>query len=142
MGTPAWGRVLPDPSTLEEPFWTGCREQKLMLQRCERCGKLLYPPTPLCRRCQGVTLAWEEVAPPYGKIATYTVNHQQWLPELDVPYVLAMAELDIDPHIRVTSVLIGVPTSLVQIGLPVQVEFVDAEGLRLPVLAPRPAETT
>ena len=37
---------LPRPTALSEPHWNGCREGKLMVQRCKDCGSHIFMPKP------------------------------------------------------------------------------------------------
>jgi uncharacterized OB-fold protein len=77
-----------------------------------------------------------EAASGRGTVVTYTVNHQPWLPDMDVPYVLAIVELDEQPGLRLTTRLTGIDRSDVAIDMRVQVGFEPVEDIWLPVFAP------
>ncbi|MEG1082744.1 MAG: zinc ribbon domain-containing protein, partial [Pseudomonas sp.] len=32
-------------------FWDGCKEGKLLIQRCTQCSTLRHPPAPVCSTC-------------------------------------------------------------------------------------------
>ena len=70
-----------------------------------------------------------------------TVNHQPWYPGWPATYVVAIVELDEQPGLRLTTNLVGdVPDD--PIGRPVAVEFLESDGVWLPlfslVAAPAP----
>ncbi len=73
-------------------FWTGGEEGRLMIARCGGCGIYQHPPLPRCPLC-----GFEKMVPSpvsgRGRVATFTVNHQAWLPGLPVPFVYAAVEL-------------------------------------------------
>lgn len=71
-----------------------------------------------------------------GTVYSYTVNRQQWMPDMEVPYVLAVVELAEDPGLRLTTRLTGVDPSDVRIGLPVRVVFEQVEEIWLPLFTP------
>jgi hypothetical protein len=109
-----------DPDTTA--FWTGGQEGRLLITRCGTCRTWLHPPVPVCRFCLGTSVAPEQVAGT-GTVLTYTVNRQQWAPDLAVPYVIAIVGLDEGPGLRVTTRLVGVDPPEVTIGMRVQVKF-------------------
>ena len=51
---------LPDPNSVSEPFWEGCRDGKLLFQRCLECGRPNFDPVAACRNCLSTRLEWEE----------------------------------------------------------------------------------
>ncbi len=68
------------------------------------------------------------VASGRGVVHTFTVTHQNGLPNFReaVPYVLAYVALEEGPQIMTN--IVGCPVDEVEIGMPVKVEFVDVEG--------------
>ena len=56
---------LPEPNSVSEPFWEGCREGKLLFQRCLECGKANFDPAAACRNCLSTQLEWEESGGPF-----------------------------------------------------------------------------
>src|SRR4029453_1212760 len=41
-------KPLPIITADSAPFWDGCRDGKLSLQRCAACESWRYPPAPVC----------------------------------------------------------------------------------------------
>ena len=49
-------RPLPSPITPEaQPYWDGLKENKLMLPKCDDCGKPFFYPRVLCPNCHSQT---------------------------------------------------------------------------------------
>jgi uncharacterized protein len=104
------------------PFWQGCREERLLLQRCGR-GHLSWPPRPACPRCQDTTRDWQEVAG-VGWLYSWTVVHRTPLPAFRplIPYVVGIVELTAHPGVRLLGRCLDSPGQL-RIGLPLRVTF-------------------
>jgi uncharacterized protein len=58
-----------DPTT--EPFWNGCREGRLVVQRCAACGHHQFYPRPFCLACEQRRMAWVKVG---GKGTIYSIT--------------------------------------------------------------------
>ena len=65
----------------------------------QACGYYLHPPSPRCPQCWSDDVAPEAVSG-RGTVYTYTINRQQWMPDLEVPFVLAVVELAEQPGLR------------------------------------------
>ncbi len=133
--------VLPELTEANRHFWQGGREGRLVLLRCTDCGYWLHPPVPVCPRDGSKNLAPEAVSG-RGTVASYTVNHHQWLPGFDPPYVVALVELVEQAALRLTTNLVGCPVDAVAIGQGVRVVFrhvADPNGdIWLPLFEPDP----
>jgi uncharacterized OB-fold protein len=116
-------------------FWTGGRLGELLIDRCKACRRWLHPPVPVCRFCLSTDVE-PAAASGTGRVLTYTINRQQWLPTLPPPYVIAVIALDDDPELRVTSRLVDVQPQEVAIGMRVRVRFEPAGDVWLPLFAP------
>ncbi|MGO9151898.1 Zn-ribbon domain-containing OB-fold protein [Mycobacterium sp.] len=113
-------------------FWTGGENGHLLICRCRSCRRWLHPPVPVCRFCLSTDIMTDPSCG-RGKVLTYTVNRQPWLPTLPPPYVIAVIELDDDPDLRLTSRLVGIEPEEVFIGMRVGVRFERAGDVWLPV---------
>ena len=71
-----------------------------------------------------------------GVIEAFTINHQAWLPEDNVPYVIAIVSLVGCPNVRLTTNIVGVATNDIRIGLPVKVVFEQHDDVWLPMFTP------
>lgn len=124
-------RKLPQLTRETEAFWTGGKEGQLLIQRCTDCDLYQHPPMPICSRCHTETVAPAAVSG-RGKVKTFTVNHQQWLPGLIDRFVFAAVELDEQPELYVFSNILE-PYDQVRSGMRVQVCFEHHEDVWLPM---------
>ena len=118
-------KLIPVADELSKPFWDAVNAKRLLLQHCEACNKLQYPPQKTCQVCESADkLVWKEVS---GKrhIATYIVIEDGRLNRRmpDQPYNLAMVTLDEDPSVNFYSNLPGTPPYEVPVGAAVEVTF-------------------
>src|SRR5438874_2180073 len=124
---------LPALEPESERFWRACREGWLEISRCRGCGWYVHPPRPVCPRCHGRDLGWERTSGT-GTVVSYTVNHQRWIPTMEVPYVIALVELAEQAGLRLTTNLVGCAPDDVRIGMPVRVRFEPvSDAIALPL---------
>jgi uncharacterized OB-fold protein len=135
-------RLLPELSERNRRFWTAGGEGRLELLRCTHCGTYVHPPAPRCPHDQATELAWTPVSG-RATVATFTVNHQAWMPGPELPYVVAIVEIAEQPSLRLTTNVVGCAPEAVRIGRPVRVTFEhhpDPDGdVWLPLFEPDPA---
>lgn len=119
-------KPLPSPSPVTAPYWDAAREGRLLLRRCDACGAVSHPPRPLCVACWSDALSWI-AASGRGTIVSATIVHQPPSPAYaaDVPYVLAIVDLDEGP--RMMANVVGCDPRAVRIGARVRVTF-EARG--------------
>jgi len=88
-------KPLPLITKLSKVFWDGCKEKKLLYQKCAECGEVIFFPKLLCPNCMSRNLEWKQSAGK-GKIQTFTVTYDMAPPEFMpfVPYALAIIRLD------------------------------------------------
>jgi uncharacterized OB-fold protein len=99
---------------------------KIMATRCKRCGKLYFPPRADCPNDLSEDMAWEELS---GKCKLLTYTTLNFAPtgfEDDVPYTLAVAQLEEDvkvytrlsKEIKEDEIKIGMDLKLTPVCLP------------------------
>lgn len=125
-------RPRPKLDADNRPFWTGGAEGKLNIMKCGDCGAFTHPPRQICRHCLSENVAPEAVAGT-GMIDSYTINHQPWMPGLDVPFVIARVKLDGVPGVYLTTNIIGCPVGDVDIDDKVRVTFEEQDGIWYPL---------
>ena len=128
----AWQRSRPRLDRDNRAFWTGGAEGKLHITRCGDCGNYTHPPRELCRHCQSENVAPHAVAGT-GIIDTYTINHQAWAKDMEVPFVIARFTLDDAPGVYLTTNIVGSPVDAVDIDDRVQVVFEEQDGIWFPL---------
>lgn len=120
-------RSLPAFTEMNAYFWKGGADGRLHILRCQGCGYWIHPYAGRCPECGGADLAPEPVSG-RATVAGFTVNHQAWMPDVPVPYVVAIVELEERSDLRLMTNLPRVPIDEVRIGLPVKVHFEAREG--------------
>ena len=127
MNVDATVGIPPAVTEETEPFWTAAGEGRLLVERCSACGADSFPPRGICRTCRSRDMAWVEVTG-RGWVYSYTVNHQRWLPDLEVPYAIVLVEFPDHPGVRVVGRLRGCPPEDAAIGMEVEVGFEPGPG--------------
>lgn len=122
---------LPELTAENHAFWTGGARGELMIAFCDACATAIHPPQLVCPNCASYGVTPRAVAGT-GTVYTFTVNHQQWLPDMKVPFALAVVDLDGAPGVRVTAPVVGDPER-VAIGQQVSIGFEKAEAVWLPL---------
>ena len=123
------------PSPESEFYWTSGADGLLRLQRCGDCGRFIHPAGPVCPYCHSRDLSPHPVSG-LGTIATFTINHKEWIPGFTPPYVFALVELDEDPTIRIGTNIVGCAPDEVGIGMRVEVEFEENGEFHVPLFHP------
>jgi uncharacterized OB-fold protein len=121
---------------LSEPFWRGCRENRLLIQACDACGTPRFPPGPLCLACGSDRSRWIE-ASGRGRIYSWIVVRHPVPAEIyasEVPYVVALVELD--EGVRMPTNVVGCAPEGVTAGMRVEVCFRDVGDVRLAQFRP------
>jgi uncharacterized OB-fold protein len=134
--------MLPKLHDHNRAFWTGGADGRLLISWCTQCESWVSPPAGDCPDCGGALVA--RPVSGRGTVFTYTVNHQPFNPDVPVPYVIAIVQLDEQPDLRIASNIVDCEPDSVHIGLAVEVRFelqdVDGESVFVPVFAPRKDE--
>ncbi|MGQ0825049.1 MAG: Zn-ribbon domain-containing OB-fold protein [Actinomycetota bacterium] len=132
-------RILPKLTDRNRDFWTGGAVGELRLWRCDDCGWYIHPPQPLCPRCRSKRMHAVAVS---GRavLASYSINHQPWMPGPELPFVVAIVEVIEQPSLRLTTNLVNCPLDDIRIEMPVRVTFEhhpDPEGdVYIPLFEP------
>lgn len=125
-------RPLPRLDADNRAFWTGGADGELRIHRCGACLAFVHPPRPVCRHCLSEDVAPHAVAGT-GVVDTFTVNHQAFMPGMEVPFVIARVALDDAPGVYLTTNIVGCPADQVDIGDKVRVTFLNQDDVWLPL---------
>ena len=129
-------RPIPHPDNVTAPYWSAAREHRLVMPHCQDCGKHHFYPHTLCPYCASPHIEWTQVSG-NGSLYSYTVVNRAPSPAFapDLPYVVAIVELDEGPHLM--SNLVGCAPAQAKIGMRLKVAFRKvAEDSVLPVFEP------
>lgn len=132
----AYDKPLPIPDAESAEFWKAARRHELLIQRCKSCKEHIFYPRALCPNCLSLDLEWVR-ASGKGRLYSYTVVRQAPRPafEKDLPYVVAIVQLDEGP--RLMSNLVGCKLEDIKVNMPVTVVFEDATSdVSLPKFKP------
>jgi len=136
------GAPLPAVTEDSAPFWEGTARGELLMQKCSSCGRLRFPPRPMCPRCQSLDDEWVPMSG-RGTVWSFVVPHPPLLPAFAklAPYNVVVVALDEDPGLRLVGNLVASPEGpineidpeTIRIGMPVRVVFQAAgEDIVLP----------
>ena len=127
----AVARMTPALTESTRPYWTGGATGQLLVPRCDACGRWADPGATACGDCGGEL--YHRAVSGRGTVFTFTVNAQPWNPELPVPYVVALVELDEQEGLRVATNIVGCEPEEVRIGMPVKVLFEHQGDVYVPL---------
>jgi uncharacterized protein len=124
----------PKPTAESARFWEAAKAHKLLLPRCNACGRFWFPPSQRCAHCLSTDFDWQE-ASGRGRIYSFVVFHRVYHPafESDVPYAVAIVELDEGP--RLLANIVGTPPDDVRCDAHVRVIFEDRGEVTIPQFA-------
>lgn len=115
------------PISKTSKFWEGLREGKIYATKCQKCGKLHFPPVADCGDCGSSNVTWIELEGE-GEIETFTqvvVKPASFSKESN--YIVAIARLK--EGVRALAWLIGVEREDVKVGMKVRlVARVTSDG--------------
>ncbi len=135
----SYGKPLPVADPVTAAFWESVKAHAMRLQRCTGCGKWIFYPRGLCPHCFSDDLAWEPVAGT-GVVHAFTIVHRHPSPAFnaEIPYVVALIELDEGARLLSNLVEVAPDPAEVRVGLPVEVVYDDVTAeVTLPKFRPR-----
>jgi uncharacterized OB-fold protein len=114
-------------------FWEGAARGQLLVQQCLDCARFQYPPSVICEQCHSRALQATAVSG-RGTLYALTVMHQAFLPIFagDVPFPLALVELDDAPGVRLLTNILGSSPTDLHAGDPLEVVFEDRGDVTVP----------
>jgi uncharacterized protein len=104
-------------------FWEGLSEHRLVLQRCDACGRHRFPPMPSCPWCGAVgsdTVESAGAGEVYSWVTVHRAFDERWAAE--TPYTIAAVRLREGCRVFAR---VEAPPDRVTAGLAVEASFVD-----------------
>ncbi|TYB61366.1 hypothetical protein FXF51_28305 [Nonomuraea sp. PA05] len=86
----------PEPDRDSGEWWERVARREFAVQECDACGTLRFPPRAFCAACRTEGWTWREVAPE-GKVESWIVSRQPFVPGLRDPYLVVMVRLKAVP---------------------------------------------
>jgi uncharacterized OB-fold protein len=124
-------RTYPAPAVnLEtEAYWAAANEGKLLMKKCNGCGKTHFFPRAICPYCQSSDTVWYE-ASGKGVIYSYSVMRRG-----GTPY--AIAYVTVDEGITMMTNIVDCDHDALAVGQAVEVTFRQSDGDQaIPVFRP------
>lgn len=130
--TPNAPRMAPVLTRASRPFWTGGAEGKLRLLHDKKRNVWIspYDDVPDDADIAPADLSGK------GEVFSFTVNYQQYHPEVTPPYVVALVEIDEQPGLRLPTNIVNCNFDDLHIGMRVKVAFEPLGDLFAPVFEP------
>jgi uncharacterized OB-fold protein len=130
-------RPLPQPTPETQHFWDGCREGKLLLQRCGDTGKPYFPPRPFSPFTGTRDV---EVFEASGKatLYSYVINHRPARGFEDIaPYAIAVVKLEEGVQMMTNIVDCEQTPEALELDMPLEVVFEKvSDDISLPKFRP------
>lgn len=128
---------IPVPTLETAPYWEGCHQHQLRIQRCAQCGHYQFFPRIYCTKCFSDRIEWVN-ASGRGRVLSFTIVRRPVSPAFapEVPYVVALITLEEGPQMMTN--IVGCDPASVAIDMPVEVTFEDwTETISIPKFRPR-----
>jgi uncharacterized OB-fold protein len=129
------GKAVPTATPETQPYWDGCLVGELRLQYCAACAAHYFPPRDFCPTCLSRDVEWRGVSG-RGRLHSYVINHSFAPPGWEVPYAIALVELDEGP--RLMSNILDVPQTpeALVLDMELEVTFETRGDMTLPQFRP------
>lgn len=125
-------------------FYRGWLQRRLLMNRCNACQQWHHPPKPVCPHCWSRDLQPTEVSG-RGTIHLLMLLHQgPPAPGVDYsagPHPVATVELVEQPALRFTSTVVDCAVDDLEIGMPVELTWIDRDGIPFPAFRPAAGAT-
>jgi uncharacterized OB-fold protein len=132
-------KFIPRPNPETTAWWEACRRHELLVQRCTKCGQVQFYPRIICGTCTSDRLELIRSAG-RGRVNTFTICRRPVSEAYasDVPYVIALVQLDEGPTMMCN--IVECDPESVDTGMPVEVTFEKwSEEITIPQFRPEPA---
>jgi uncharacterized OB-fold protein len=126
---------LPTPDDTTVPYWEGTADHRLLLKRCQACGRNHFYPRPFCPHCWSDNVEWLE-ASGRATLYTYAIVRANGLEPFssEVPYIAAV--VDLEEGVRMMTNVVECPFEGLAIGMPLELAFRAAKEFSIPVFRP------
>ena len=127
-------KSLPKINKIDQPFWKGAAEGKLLIQKCRACEKLQFFPRVVCTGCFSSELDWVQ-AKGEGKVHSFSWVFVPRNPAFKEEVPICYANIILDEGVIFESRIVGKEMEKVKIGDKVKVVFQETAdpGIKLPV---------
>lgn len=138
-GAPPPARTLPLMTLDMNEYWRGGEHGALRIYQCSDCAYYIHPPIRFCPQCESRAVEAQTVSG-RGTVISYTVVEKQFVPDLPVPYVIALVGIDEQPDVQLPANIYNCAPESVFIGMRVKVYFEQVDDLWVPLFEPEDTE--
>lgn len=126
-------KSLPKVNKIDQPYWQGAAEGKLLIQKCHSCGKLQFFPRIVCVDCFS-DLDWVPVSG-RGKVHSFSWVFVPRNPAFKEEVPICYANIVLDQGVIMESRIVGSGIQNVKLGDKVKVAFLETASpeIKLPV---------
>jgi len=127
-------KSLPKINPIDEAYWQGAAAGKLLLQKCQDCGKVQFFPRPACTDCFSGNLSWIE-ASGRGQVHSFTWVRVPRSPAFREEAPICYINVMLDEGVIMESRLVGKGIDHVKLGDRVKAVFQETHHpeIKLPV---------
>ena len=127
-------KSLPKINKIDQPFWKGAAEGKLLIQKCRACEKLQFFPRVVCTGCFSSELDWVQ-AKGEGKVHSFSWVFVPRNPAFKEEVPICYANIVLDEGVIFESRIVGKGLEGMKIGVKVKVVFQETASpeIKLPV---------
>lgn len=134
MAEPARARPKPTPET--QHYWDGAKAGDLLLQRCDGCAQIYFPPRPFCPSCGSRKVSIVK-ASGKGTLYSYVINHRPAAPGFTPPYAIAVVTLEEGPRMMTSIIDCPQTPEVLVLDMKLEVAFQKLDdAITLPVFKP------
>lgn len=119
-----YDKPLPTIDPLVKPYWDHAKQHRLSVQRCNACGDMHFPPSPVCPKCLSDDQGWQVVSGKASLVSWGRFHRAYWAGyKDDLPYDVCVVRLEEGPMI-VSNFAGAIPEGL-HLGMPLRAVFDD-----------------
>ena len=130
--------LVPVPTPETQPFWDGCQEGILRINKCLTCGSAYFPPSPICPECSSTDVEFFDAS---GDATLYSYTIQQkpfFLWGSEGPRSVALVKLAEGPMLTSSIINCEQTPEALQLHMPFRATFTPFDEIT--VLCFEPAE--
>ena len=128
-------RWVPQPTPETQHFWDATLAGRLVVQGCNACSKIYFPPRSFCPACvsRDVSLI---TASGHATLLSYVISHRS-VPGYEAPYSVAIVELEEGPRMLTNIVECEQTPQALILDMPLEVVFTPISAdIHLPQFRP------
>ncbi|MFL2985994.1 MAG: Zn-ribbon domain-containing OB-fold protein [Candidatus Poriferisodalaceae bacterium] len=121
--------LVPVPTPETQPFWDGCEDGVLRINRCRACGDAYFPPSLICPECSSTDVEFFD-ATGDATLYSYTIQQKPFaLWGSDGPRSVALVRLAEGPLLTSSIVNCEQTPEALQLDMPVRATFVPFDDI-------------